>query len=141
MKISQLQPGQQVWNVERRGLGNTTLRDTAVFSILVKEVDPEGKFVIASWNGNAYQKYYGGGVSNWRKEKPITVAVGFGASRLANREELKLIKAQKAIDAVQPPGDNCEKHCTIRYHLIKVDGGATIKCCNECRREQGLKTL
>jgi hypothetical protein len=141
MKISQLQPGQRVWNVERRGLGNTTLRDTAVFSIIVKEVDPEGKFVIASWNSNPPQRFRSNSVSKWRKDKPITVAVGFGASRLANREELKLIKAQKEIDAVQPEGDSCEKHRSTRYRLIKVDGGATIKCCNDCRKEQGFKPL
>jgi hypothetical protein len=141
MKISQLQPGMQVWNVLRRQMGNTTLRDTAVFSILVKEVDPEGRYVVASWNHNQPEKFYRGEVSKWRAKKPITVAMGFGSSRLANREELKLIKAQAEIDACQPTGENCDTHPTTRYANIKVDGGLKIKFCNDCRRAQGLKPL
>jgi hypothetical protein len=142
VKISKLQPGMTVWNVQRRQMGNTTLRDTAVFSILVKEIDPEGRYVIASWNYNQPERFYSGEVSKWRAKKPITVAMAFGSSRLANREELKLINAQKEIDACQPVGENCDRHRSTRYATLKVDNGRLkIKFCNECRREQGLKPL
>jgi len=140
MRIDQLQPGQRVYNVIRRRMGNTTLRDTAVFSIVVKEIDPAGRWVLASWNSNPPEKFHATQVSKWKKDKPVTVAIGFGASRLATREELKLIKAQKEIDAVQPEGDNCGTHFT-RYRTLKVDGGLTIKYCNVCRQEQGFKEI
>ena len=39
MKIEQLQPGMTVYNVQRRPMGNTTLKTTGVFSVYIKEVD------------------------------------------------------------------------------------------------------
>ena len=67
MKISQLQPGQIVYNVIRRKMGNTTLRTTGVFSIRVVEVRtnqgkydtgvPISDYVLASWNGNRPEKF------------------------------------------------------------------------------------
>lgn len=139
MKIEQLEPGMRVWNVMRRQMGNTTLRDTAVFSILVKEVDPDKRWALASWNGNTAERFYSRDISKWRKNKPVTIENGFGASRLANREELKLIREQGKIDACQP-GERCEKH-RRDYSRLKASGGLTVKYCNECRREQGLKPL
>jgi hypothetical protein len=77
MKIEQLKPGQ------------------VVYSVLIVEIDPEYKFVTASWNGNRPQKFFPRTVSKWRKEKPVLVSMGMsGMKRLATREELKEMKAK-----------------------------------------------
>jgi|SRR5271157_6370252 len=138
MKISQLSVGQVVYNVQRRKMGNTTISDTCVFSILVKEIDPAGQYVIASWNCNPPERFYARSVSKWRKEKPMMVKSGFGSQRLANRAEIKLMKEQAKIDACQPQGitvmgvpDCCPDH-KIPYTRKKIDGGLTIKVCEPC---------
>lgn len=96
MKMEGLKPGQVVWSVERRKLGNTELRTTSVFAVVVKEVclDAPSPHVVASWNGNRPQRFYRRGVSRWRKDKPLTVSTGLGA-RLATRDEIKAMKEAK----------------------------------------------
>lgn len=89
MKINQCTPGQIVYSVERRQMGNTALRTTSVFSVYIREVDPEGKWVMASWNGNPARKFYSAAVSKWKKEKPLLVGNMRTGYRLATKEEIK----------------------------------------------------
>ena len=97
MKIEKLQPGQVVYSVERRKMGNTTLSTISVFNVCVKEIDPEKRWVLASWNGNPPQKFYLKSVSRWRATKPVLVS-SFGGmrQRLATREEIKALKAEES---------------------------------------------
>lgn len=105
MKISQLQVGQVVYNVMRRKMGNTNISDTAVFKIVVKEIDPAGQWVLASWNFNAPEKFRERSVSKWRKEKPMMVKSVMGSERLATRAEIKAAKEKKAAEvAAQTQG-------------------------------------
>jgi hypothetical protein len=142
MKISQLQVGQVVFNVMRRKMGNTTISDTCVFRILVKEIDPEGRWVRASWNCNPPEKFYER--SEWRKEKPMMIESGFGSHRLATRAEIKQKKERAKIDAVQPQGvtymgipDCCPTHLKP-YTRKPIEGGLTIKVCEQCGTDQGV---
>ena len=101
MKIEQLQPGQTVYNVMRRRMGNTTRYSMDVFAIKVIEVHPlatsvMSPYVMASWNGNRPRHYRKSEISKWKKDKPITITGAFGSTRLATREEIKAIKAKKA---------------------------------------------
>jgi hypothetical protein len=92
MKIESLTVGQTVWNVRRYGMGNTTLRSTAVYTVRIVEIDLERGRVKASWNGNTPEWFYGKSISTWKKNEPVMVETAFGARRLATREELKAIK-------------------------------------------------
>jgi hypothetical protein len=91
VKIEKLQPGQVVYSVERRNMGNTATKTTSVFSVRIVEIDPDKRWVLASWNGNPPSKFYGRSVSKWREKKPVMVTSGFGR-RLATREEIKAMK-------------------------------------------------
>lgn len=68
--ISRIKPGQTLYDVTKQQMGNTTLRRTAVFQVKVTEVDPDGKFVMASWNANPARKYRPNQVAKWRVSKP-----------------------------------------------------------------------
>lgn len=70
--ISRIKPDQVLYSVERRKMGNTTLSETVVFAVRVKEVDPEGRFVIASHNGNPVRRYSERAVAKWKVNKPET---------------------------------------------------------------------
>ena len=104
MNIKNLQPGQTVWNVRRQKMGNTTISTVAIFPVRIVEVHPreEGsmhsEYVLASWNGNRPEKFYRKTIGGWKKEKPETVDAGFGGFRrqLANREQTKAIRAERA---------------------------------------------
>lgn len=93
MKIAKLRPGQVVYSVERRGLGNTTMKTTSVFKVRIVEIDPLGQWVTASWNGNPPRKYYNRVVSKWREKEPVLVTSGF-TQRLATREEIKAMSKE-----------------------------------------------
>ncbi len=95
MKIEQLQPGMTVYNVQRRPMGNTTLKTTGVFSVYIKEVDMAAGKVLASWNGNTPQVFRRRAIGTWRKNKPVLVSSGMGSQRLATREELQAMKAKE----------------------------------------------
>ena len=92
MKIEKLQPGMVVYDIQRRGMGNTTMKTTSVFSVYIREVCASGRRVLASWNGNPPSWFYGRAVSKWREKKPVLIHSISGSSRLATREELKQIK-------------------------------------------------
>jgi hypothetical protein len=96
MKIEKLQPGQVVYSVERRKMGNTKLSTVGVFNVSIKEIDPEKRWVVASWNGNSPQKFYAKSVIKWRAGKPVLIS-SFGGmrQRLATRAEIKALKAEE----------------------------------------------
>jgi len=72
--ISKLSPGQTVYSVERRRMGNTTISRGACFSVYVIEVHPSVNgsvpFVIASWNSNPSRKFYEKSFKKWKLVKP-----------------------------------------------------------------------
>lgn len=68
--ISKLRPEQVVYERRRQKMGNTTMTRVALYSIRIVEVDPEGRFVIASWNGNTPRKYHESAVKKWLMKKP-----------------------------------------------------------------------
>lgn len=63
--IKRLLPGQVLYTV-----GSTTLSRLAVHPIRVIEVLPDGKGVLASWNGNAPRRFAAAAVAGWRVNKP-----------------------------------------------------------------------
>jgi hypothetical protein len=91
MDIKKLQPGMTVYSVGRTKMGNTTMSTVSVWTVTILEVDPEGRWVLARWNGNAPRKFYSGSIKSWRAKEPVLVESGWG-HRLATREELKALK-------------------------------------------------
>lgn len=47
---------------------------------------------MASWNGNAVERFYERQYSKWKETKPITITSLMGRKRLATREEIKAMK-------------------------------------------------
>lgn len=68
--ISRIKPGQTLYRVTKQKAGNTTMRRTAVHPVYVQDVDPDGKFVMASWNGNPARKFLPNAIAKWRVSKP-----------------------------------------------------------------------
>lgn len=93
MKISSLTVGQEVYDVHSCRMGNTTIRTMGCWTVRIKEVDPEGRFVVASWNHNAPEKFWAGSVKKWRAKKPIFIKSGLFGQRLATRAEIKAMQA------------------------------------------------
>lgn len=88
MKFEKLQPGMVVYDVGRQKMGNTTMTTVAVWSVTIVSVDAETRSVMASWNGNRPSRYYEGSCKKWRETRPLLVRSGFGAYRLATKEEI-----------------------------------------------------
>lgn len=97
MKINKLKPEEIVYSVEKRTMGNTSMTTTSVFRVRIVEVDPEGKWVMASWNGNPARKFYERMTSKWRKVKPVMIESLNGRSRLATKAELADMKLKAAV--------------------------------------------
>lgn len=91
MNIEGLFVGQRAWSVTKGKMGNTTIVTTRVHPVDIVGIDPEKRWVLASWNGNRPEKCYRLRVSGWRKSEPILIESMTGRSRLATREELKAI--------------------------------------------------
>lgn len=68
--ISRMTVGQELYEVRRTKMGNTTLSRGALYYIRVVEIDPNGAWVIASWNGNAVRKFFQRDADKWRVSKP-----------------------------------------------------------------------
>jgi hypothetical protein len=85
--IHKLKVGQRLYTVTRSRMGNTTLRTVHVHDVVVKEIDPDYGFVVATWNYNAPRRYYPGEIATWKVSKPVTVEGFFGSRRLANKAE------------------------------------------------------
>jgi hypothetical protein len=68
--ISRIRPDQVLFTVRRQKMGNTTMKQTVYHRVTVREIDPEGRFVIATWNGNAPEKFYASEVARWKVSDP-----------------------------------------------------------------------
>lgn len=66
--INRLKPGQVVFSIESYKMGNTNVRCRGLYEVRVVEIG-DG-FVIASWNGNAPQKFYETDIKKWRVKRP-----------------------------------------------------------------------
>ena|SRR5579863_1288322 len=128
MKISKLQVGQVLYGTQRRKMGNTTISTTAVFPIKVTEIDPEGNWVMASWNFNGPKKFRQRDVNKWKTNKPVLTTYTFGHARLATKAEIALAEAQAT---AKPEGDRCLTH-DIPYEDARV-GNVQTKACWRCR--------
>ncbi len=69
--ISRIKQHQVLFTVTRQKMGNTTMSYDAVHRVKVTEVDPAGKFVMASWNGNAVRRYSESHVAKWKVNEPV----------------------------------------------------------------------
>lgn len=52
MKIADLKVGQVLYDVHSERAGNTTMRREGCWECYVRAIDPDGKWVEISWNGN-----------------------------------------------------------------------------------------
>lgn len=68
--IKRLKPGQVVYEICRQKMGNTKATRGCLFEIRIVEADPEGDWVLASWNHNPVRKYSQRQANKWRVSKP-----------------------------------------------------------------------
>lgn len=68
--ISRIKAGQVLYDKHRYTMGNTTMKAWGVWHVFVYEVDPNGEFIFASWNGNKPRKMSAKEVSKLRVKKP-----------------------------------------------------------------------
>jgi hypothetical protein len=87
MNISDLKPGQVMFDVHSYKMGNTTVRSLGVWRVKIIEVDVLGTYFMASWNNNGPKKHFSV-PSNWKKKEPFLVEGSFGRKRRPTREEL-----------------------------------------------------
>lgn len=99
MKINTLSVGQIVYvaekidsNILSNSRSKKRLKTIAVYPIYVSEISEDGRYVMASKNGNPVRRFREDQVAKWKKEEPITVKCGFGIYRLATKEEKEEIK-------------------------------------------------
>lgn len=92
--ISKLTPGQVLFKVERRRMGNTTIRTSVVLRVRVIEVHPD--HVIASMNSNTSRKYRANEVAKWKVNEPVMIKAGMGYQRPATRAEIAALKSKAA---------------------------------------------
>jgi hypothetical protein len=59
-QISKLSIGQVVYSVS----------GPSYFPVVIKEIDPQSKWVIASRNNNPPRKYFNNSITKWRVNKP-----------------------------------------------------------------------
>lgn len=57
MKIDSLKKGDVLHDVHTYTSGNTTMRVEGHWRVYVRDVDPDGKWVDLSWNGNRVERY------------------------------------------------------------------------------------
>lgn len=50
--ISKIKPGQILYDKHKYRMGHTTMTTWGVWNVYVMEIDPNGEYIIASWNGN-----------------------------------------------------------------------------------------
>ncbi len=76
--ITRLKVGQTLYAVIRQQMGNTTLRRGALYPVVVVEINPEHRWVRASINGNAPQRYSAARLAKWKVNKPKPKRTMFG---------------------------------------------------------------
>jgi hypothetical protein len=99
MKFEKLKVGMTVYSVGTYGVGNTTLRSVGVWPVVIMSIDRPNRTCTASWNHNKQDKFYESNVATWRVKMPLTINVGLGQYRLANRNEIAAAKAQEKAQA------------------------------------------
>ena len=88
--IKKIQPGDVLYDAHLVGMGNTTMRTLAVFTVRIMRVAENGAWV--SWNGNPERFYSERSLKKLRTTKPITIRTGMGKVRLATRAEIAAMK-------------------------------------------------
>jgi hypothetical protein len=73
--ITALKANDVVFEVVMQKMGNTHLRRQAVYRVRIVEVDLERNTVLASWNGNAPEKFSERAVGKWRRTTPASKAL------------------------------------------------------------------
>lgn len=68
--LHNLKPGQRVYMTMRRRRGNTLMTETAIFDVLIKEVDLERRRVFASWNYNPPRWWPERTAVRWKLKRP-----------------------------------------------------------------------
>lgn len=58
IKIESLKAGDVLYDVHSERSGNTTMRREGVWECFVRAVDPAGKWVEISWNGNPARRFH-----------------------------------------------------------------------------------
>jgi len=66
--LTRLKVGQIVYSIETQYMGRTLVRRRVLYEIKIVEIGD--RFVRASWNGNAPQKFYSNSIKKWRVTKP-----------------------------------------------------------------------
>lgn len=69
-KISKLKVGQILYDKHTYKMGNTTMRAWGLWTVKVLEIDPEHRFIVASWNGNRAETMYQQRVEKLKVKKP-----------------------------------------------------------------------
>ncbi|GBQ85580.1 hypothetical protein AA14337_3109 [Acetobacter malorum DSM 14337] len=71
VSIKSLNPGEVVYSVTRQKMGNTTISQTVVHSVVIEAVDLQKGKVVARWNGNPAKSFFAqDGKLPWRRSKP-----------------------------------------------------------------------
>ena len=68
--INRLKPGQTVFSIESCKMGNTNIKYKGLWEVTIVEVNLEGGFVMASWNGNTPRKFLPQDIKKWRVNEP-----------------------------------------------------------------------
>jgi len=69
-KISRLKVGQILWDKRRYKMGNTNMSTWGLWEVKVLEIDPEFRWVMASWNGNRTEKMFQRRIEKYKVKKP-----------------------------------------------------------------------
>lgn len=68
--ITKLTEGQVLYQVKRQKMGNTTASRGALYTVRVVSIDPDGQFIMGSWNNNPARKYRLGDIAKLKVNKP-----------------------------------------------------------------------
>lgn len=74
-KFETIQVGDRLFDCRKQQMGNTTIRKMVCWAVDVKEIYPEKRAALCSWNGNTPRMYYERALKKLRRS-PIE-----GASR------------------------------------------------------------
>ena len=95
MNIENLKPDMIVFDAHSHRVGNTTMRTWGVWEVRIIEIDPEMRWVRASWNGNEPKRFYGRAITKWRKNRPVIVKSMPFIYRLQTPAEKRASKATR----------------------------------------------
>ncbi|AQT06544.1 hypothetical protein [Acetobacter persici] len=71
VSIKALNPGDVVYSVKRQKMGNTTMSQTVVHSVVIESIDLLKGKVVARWNCNPATIFFAqDGKLPWRRSKP-----------------------------------------------------------------------